>query len=473
MTERRLLIVDDDESLRRVTQVQLGQAGYQVVTAASGEDALAMLAQTPVDMVITDLQMPGMSGLDLLKRVRAEYPEMAVLMITAFGTVETAVEAMKAGAYDYITKPVHPDELKLVIGRALEHRHLLQEVRILRGNLDQKYGFENIIGRAAVLLRVLEMASRASQSDATVLIRGETGTGKELLAKAIHFNSNRKDKPFITINCGAIPKDLLESELFGHFKGSFTGALAHKQGKVEVADGGTLFLDEIGEMPHELQVKLLRMLQEGEIEKIGATGPTKVDVRVIAATHRKLEAMIEDGTFRDDLYYRLAVIPLEIPPLRERPEDIQELVQHFFVKCTQKHNANLVLPTSLLPYFWGYRWPGNVRELENVIERLIVLARGKEVTLAELPEFLRRERPVLDVLHLDLPPKGISLEAVEKELILRALEKCNWNQTHAAKYLDIGRKTLIYRMEKHGIRKEGAAEVEETEGTQEVDQPDS
>ena len=473
MTERRLLIVDDDESLRRVTQVQLGQAGYQVVTAASGEDALAMLAQTPVDMVITDLQMPGMSGLDLLKRIRAEYPEMAVLMITAFGTVETAVEAMKAGAYDYITKPVHPDELKLVIGRALEHRHLLQEVRILRGNLDQKYGFENIIGRAGVLLLVLEMASRASQSDATVLIRGETGTGKELLAKAIHFNSNRKGKPFITINCGAIPKDLLESELFGHFKGSFTGALAHKQGKVEVADGGTLFLDEIGEMPHELQVKLLRMLQEGEIEKIGATGPTKVDVRVIAATHRKLEAMIEDGTFRDDLYYRLAVIPLEIPPLRERTEDIPELVQHFFVKCTQKHNASVVLPTSLLPYFWGYRWPGNVRELENVIERLIVLARGKEVTLAELPEFLRRERPVLDVLHLDLPPQGISLEAVEKELILRALEKCNWNQTHAAKYLDIGRKTLIYRMEKHGIRKEGAAEVEETEGTQEVDQPES
>lgn len=474
MTQRSILIVDDDESLRRVTQVQLAQAGYRASTAASGEDALRTLARNPVDMVITDLQMPGMSGLDLLKQIRAEYPEMAVLMVTAFGTVETAVEAMKTGAYDYVTKPVHLDELKLVISRALEHRHLLQEVRILRGNLDQKYGFENIIGHAPVLLRVLEMASRAAQSDATVLIRGETGTGKELVAKAIHFNSRRKEKPFVTINCGAIPKDLLESELFGHFKGSFTGALAHKQGKVEVADGGTLFLDEIGELPHELQVKLLRLLQEGEIEKIGATGPARVDVRVIAATHRRLEAMIEDGTFREDLYYRLAVIPLELPPLRERTDDIQELVQHFFDKCTRKHNAaSLVLPASLLPYFYGYRWPGNVRELENVIERLVVLARGPEITLAELPDSLRRQRPALDVLHLDLPPHGISLEAVEKELILRALEKCNWNQTRAARYLDIGRKTLIYRMEKYGLQREGETTAEDAEEPREDDRVDT
>jgi len=470
MTQRRILIVDDDESLRRVTQVQLTQAGYQVLTAASGEDASAILGRTPVEMVITDLQMPGKSGLDLLREIQAGYPEIPVLMITAFGTVETAVEAMKAGACDYVTKPVHPDELRLVIGRALEHRHLLQEVRILRRNLDEKYGFENIIGRAPLLLRVLEMASRAAQSDVTVLIRGETGTGKELLAKAIHFNSNRKDKPFVTINCGAIPKDLLESELFGHVKGSFTGALAHKQGKVEVANGGTLFLDEIGELPPELQVKLLRMLQEGEIEKIGATESMKVDVRIIAATHRKLEAMIEDGAFREDLYYRLAVIQLEIPALRERTSDIPELVEHFFVKCTRKNNAaSLVLPSSLIPHFCAYRWPGNVRELENVIERIVVLARGPEITLAELPDFLRRERPALEVLHLDLPPHGISLEAVEKELILRALEKCNWNQTHAAKYLDVGRKTLIYRMEKYGIRKEGAGVAEEAEEAQNSD----
>lgn len=463
----RILVVDDDDSLRRVTQVQLAQAGYQVTTATCGENALVLLHQTPMDIVITDLQMPAMSGLDLLKKVRAEYPETTVVMITAYGTVETAVEAMRSGAYDYITKPVHPDELKLIIARALEHRHLLQEVRMLRGNLDQKYGFENIIGHAAPLMRVLEMASRAAQSDATVLIRGESGTGKELLAKAVHFNSNRKDAPFVTINCGAIPKDLLESELFGHVKGSFTGAISHKQGKVEVADAGTLFLDEIGEMPGELQVKLLRMLQEGEVEKIGAATPTKVDVRVVAATHRNLEVMIEDGTFREDLYYRLAVIPVELPPLRERTDDIPELVQHFFVKCTRKHNLNnLVLPASLIPHFCGYRWPGNVRELENVIERLVVLAQGEEIVLADLPDFLRREMPALEMLHLDLSPQGISLEAVEKELILRALEKCNWNQTHAAKYLDIGRKTLIYRMEKYGIRKEGATSVEEAERTQ-------
>jgi two-component system, NtrC family, response regulator len=299
------------------------------------------------------------------------------------------------------------------------------------------------------------MASRAAQATSTVLIRGETGTGKELLAKAIHFNSRRKEKAFVTINSGAIPKDLLESELFGHVKGSFTGAFGSKKGKVELADGGTLFLDEIGELPLELQIKLLRLIQQGEIEKVGVAGVTKVDVRIIAATHRNLQAMVEDGTFREDLYYRLAVIPLEIPPLRERPEDIPELVQHFFVKGKEKQGRpNLVLPPSLLPYFGAYRWPGNIRELENVIERIVVLSRGDEISLSDLPDFLRRERCAAEELHLDLPPQGISLEGVEKELIVRALEKFNWNQTHAAQYLDISRKTLIYRMEKFGLRKE-------------------
>src|SRR3990172_1210397 len=320
MTGRRILVVDDDESLRRVMQVQLAQSGYEVTTAANANHALTLLQQSPYDLAITDLQMPGGSGLELLKKVRAEYPEVIVVMITAFGTVETAVEAMKAGAYDYLTKPVHPDELSLVVNRALEHRHLLEEVRILRSNLDQKYGFENIIGHSNVLLYVLDTAARAAQSDSTVLIRGETGTRKKLLAKAIHFNSSRKGKPFVTINCGAIPRELLESELFGHVKGSFTGALAHKKGKVEMADQGTLFLDEIGEMPPELQVKILRLLQEREIEKVGGRTPIRVDVRIIVATHRNLQAMIEDGTFREDLYYRIAGIPPELPPLPGRPE---------------------------------------------------------------------------------------------------------------------------------------------------------
>jgi two-component system NtrC family response regulator len=459
--QKRILVVDDDQSLRWVTQAQLQQSGYQVDAAANAKEALDRIRDAPPDLVITDLMMPGMSGVELLRNIRAEYPEIIVILVTAFGTVENAVEAMKAGAYDYITKPVNMEELRLVVGRGLEHLDLRQEVRNLRSSLDKKYGFENILGQSKPLLYVLDMASRAANATSTVLIHGETGTGKELLAKAVHFNSRRKDRPFVTINCGAIPKDLLESELFGHVKGSFTGALANKRGKIELADGGTLFLDEIGEMPLELQVKLLRLIQQGEIEKVGVAGVTKVDVRIIAATHRNLQAMIEDGAFREDLYYRLAVIPLEIPPLRERADDVPELVQQFFVKAKQKQGRpELVLPPSLLPYFSAYRWPGNVRELENVIERVVVLSRGDDITLSDLPEFLRRERPAAEEFHFDLPPQGISLEGVEKELIIRALEKFNWNQTHAAQYLDISRKTLIYRMEKFGLRKEQGATEE-------------
>jgi DNA-binding NtrC family response regulator len=458
LIQRRILVVDDDQSLRWVTQAQLQQSGYQVDAAANGTEALDHIRDAPPDLVITDLMMPGMSGVELLRNIRADYPEIIVILVTAFGTVENAVAAMKAGAYDYITKPVNMEELRLVVGRGLEHLDLRQEVRNLRSSLDKKYGFENILGQSKLLLYVLDMASRAANATSTVLIHGETGTGKELLAKAVHFNSRRKDRPFVTINCGAIPKDLLESELFGHVKGSFTGALANKRGKIELADGGTLFLDEIGEMPLELQVKLLRLIQHGEIEKVGVAGVTKVDVRIIAATHRNLQAMIEDGAFREDLYYRLAVIPLQLPPLRERADDIPELVQQFFVKAKEKQGrSELVLPPSLLPYFSAYRWPGNVRELENVIERVVVLSRGDDITLSDLPEFLRRERSPAEEFHFDLPPQGISLEGVEKELIVRALEKFNWNQTHAAQYLDISRKTLIYRMEKFGLRKEQVA----------------
>jgi DNA-binding NtrC family response regulator len=455
LSKKRILVVDDDESLRWVTQAQLQQSGYDVAAAANAASALEQIRNLPADLVITDLKMPGMSGLDLLKEIRSLYPEIIVIMVTAFGTVENAVEAMKAGAYDYITKPVNMDELRLIVNRGFENLDLREEVRALRGSLDKKYGFENILGQSNKLLYVLDMASRAARATSTVLIRGETGTGKELLAKAVHFNSPRKDKPFVTINSGAIPKDLIESELFGHVRGSFTGAFANKKGKVELADGGTLFLDEIGELPVELQVKLLRLIQQGEIEKLGAAGVSKVDVRIIAATHRNLQAMVEDETFREDLYYRLAVIPLEIPPLRERAEDIPELVQHFFLKAKEKQGrANLVLPTRMLPYFSAYTWPGNVRELENIIERIVVLSRGDEITLNDLPDFLRRERPAVEELHLILPPNGISLEAVEKELIVRALEKFNWNQTHAAQYLDLSRKTLIYRMEKFGLRRD-------------------
>lgn len=453
MTRSTILVVDDDDSLRRVMQLQLEEAGYDVIAASDAREALALAEEHTPALVITDLKMPGSSGMEVLKRIRAEHPETTVVMITAFGTVQTAVEAMKAGAYDYITKPIDFDELIVTVNRALEHQRLIVEVRTLRSALDEKYGFESIIGHSRVLVRVLEIASRVAQRDTTVLIRGETGTGKELLARAIHQNSRRKHQPFVTINCGAIPKELLESELFGYTRGSFTGAVAPKKGKVEIAHGGTLFLDEIGEMPMELQVKLLRLIQNGELEKVGATGITHVDVRIIAATHRDLQALIEDGSFREDLYYRLAVVPLELPPLRDRAEDIPELVQHLFLKTRQKHELpTLKLPPALIPYFSGHRWPGNVRELENVVERLVVLAVGDEIVFNDLPDFLQRQRAGLDAIQFELPPNGISLEGIEKELILRALQKFEWNQTQTARYLDISRRTLIYRMEKHGLR---------------------
>lgn len=453
MSASRILVVDDEEHLRRVVQVQLQQHGHQVETASNGNEGLEKLRKAPFHLVLADMRMPGMSGLELLKQVKKEYAETAVIILTAYGSIDTAVEAMRAGAFHYITKPVHHDELKMVVDRSLEHSRLVEEVATLRASLDQKYGFEHIIGRSDSLLSVLDMAARASRSNSTVLIQGETGTGKELLARAIHFNSPRKTRPFVTINCGAIPRDLLESELFGYRRGAFTGAQEHKKGKLELADEGTLFLDEIGELPLELQVKILRLIQQGEIEKLGAMEAQKVDVRIVAATHRNLKAMIENGTFREDLYYRLAVIPLTLPPLRERPDDVPELAHFFFEQSRRKHGLpKLQLPGALLPYISRHRWAGNIRELENVMERLVVLSRGDEITLADLPEELRRERAAIDALQLELPPGGISLESVEKELIVQALQRFDGNQTQAAQYLDISRKTLVYRMEKYGLR---------------------
>jgi DNA-binding NtrC family response regulator len=457
MSSDRILVVDDEEHLRRVVQVQLQQQGNLVDTASSGNEALEQLRRMPYRLVLADMRMPGMSGLELLKQIHKEYPDTAVIILTAYGTIDTAVEAMRAGAFNYVTKPVHKDELKLVVDRALEHTRLVEEVVSLRTSLDQKYGFEHIIGQSDALLSVLDMAARAARTQSTVLIQGETGTGKELLARAIHFNSPRKERPFVTINCGAIPRELLESELFGYRRGAFTGAQENKKGKFELADEGTLFLDEIGELPSELQVKLLRLIQHGEIEKIGAMEPVRVDVRIVAATHRNLPAMIASGTFREDLYYRLAVIPLTLPPLRERPEDIPTLIQFFFEQSRRKHGLpKLALPTALMPYFTRHRWPGNIREVENLMERLVVLSRGDEITLADLPEEIKHERTNIDSLQLELPAGGVSLERVEKELIVQALQRFDGNQTQAAQFLDVSRKTLLYRMEKHGLKPNGS-----------------
>ncbi len=462
MHKLKILAIDDDLRSLELVLSALQQDGVEITGASGPEEGLKLFRHDRHDLVLLDMMMPKKSGIEVLKEIvqpeagshRGELPTL-VIMLTAFGTVETAVEAMRAGAYDYLTKPVHIAELRIAVGRALENLRLRAEIWRLRRTLDARYGFESILGRSKRLLSVLDMAGRAAQTSSTVLVTGETGTGKELVARAIHFNSPRKTRPFLTINCGAIPKDLLESELFGHVKGSFTGAIMHKTGKIEAADGGTLFLDEIGDMPLELQVKVLRLVQQGEIEKVGATSPLKVDVRIVAATHRNLQAMIEDETFREDLYYRLAVIPLEIPPLRERREDIPELVRFFFERaCEKHHKTGFRLPEELMSHFAEYRWPGNVRELENVVERLVVLADGELVRFSDLPDSLRGDPGRKNRLNLNLPPEGISLEGIEKELILTALRKCDWNQSRAAQYLDLSRKTLIYRMEKFGLRRE-------------------
>lgn len=456
MNRNLIVVVDDDSSVRRVLRMQLEEAGYEVALAADGEEARTLIDESHPRLVITDLRMPCADGLDLLRHIRDSLQDVTVMIITAFATVETAVAAMKFGAYDYISKPIDYDALVLAVHRAMERQKLRDEVRNLRSALDRRYGFENIIGRSNVLLRVLELAGRVAQYDSTVLIRGETGTGKELLARAIHHNSRRQSQPFVTINCGAIPNELLEAELFGYKRGSFSGAFADKPGRIEMADGGTLFLDEIGELPIEMQVKLLRLLQQGEVDKIGSTAPRNVDVRVIAATNRNLQAMIEDGTFREDLYYRLAVVPLELPPLRERGEDIPDLIQFLLAKHKERHGiSKLKIDPSVIRRLADYRWPGNVRELENVVERMVVLAGGDEVLEADLPQEIRSAPQNRDTFHLELPEGGISLDAVERELLIRALEKFSWNQSQAARYLDISRRTLIYRMEKHGLTRDG------------------
>jgi DNA-binding NtrC family response regulator len=451
MTKHRILVVDDDQSLRRVMKMQLEEAGYDVSLASNGDEAFMLLPKLRPSLVITDLQMPS-SGLELLRQISTSDIDTTVIVITAFGTVETAVEAMRIGAYDYVTKPLDFEALVLVVHRAMERQGLLEEVRTLRSVLDQQHGFEGITGRAKNFLRVLDQAARVSQHDATVLIQGETGTGKELIARAIHRNSRRRLRAFVPINCGAIPRDLIESELFGYTRGAFTGAIADKQGRIEAADGGTLFLDEVGELSLDAQVKLLRVQQEGEIAKIGALKPIRVDIRIVTATHRNLAAMVEDGTFREDLYYRLTVVPLQIPALRERREDIPELIDVLLKRTRTRHNLpDIRLSPTVNQRLTSYSWPGNVRQLENVIERLLVLATSDLVTEQELPAELQHHPVNQGPLWFELPEGGVSLEAVEKELIVRALDRFHGNQTHAARYLDVSRRTLIYRMEKFGI----------------------
>jgi DNA-binding NtrC family response regulator len=451
----KILIVDDHAPNRELIREALTDSTYEISEAGTASEALERLRRHKTDLVITDVRMPGLSGVELLKRLNKEYPDIVVILMSAFATVASAVEAMKLGAHDFLTQPLEIDELRLVIQRALDR----YGVRIDRGSsidaMERGSGFEDMLGRSKCLLGVLAQATRAARTSSTVLIQGETGTGKELLARGIHSLSARRAKPFVTINCGAIPKDLLESELFGHVKGAFTGALMDRKGQVEAAEGGTVFLDEIGEMSLDLQVKLLRFMQNAEIRRLGGGFSTKVDVRVLAATHRDLASMKQEGMFREDLYYRLNVIPLKLPSLRERREDIPELVRFFLHRSCSKHTRrSLRLGEGVLERFLAHRWPGNVRELENVVERLVVLADSPDVGVADLPEFLQPEPSPVEAINLDLPPNGISLGGIEKNVLLRTLQQFDWNQSKAARYLGLTRKTLVYRVQKYDLLKQ-------------------
>jgi two-component system NtrC family response regulator len=447
-----ILIIDDDTSLRRVLEYNLQEVGYAVGTAASGEEGLRLFDEVAPALVITDMQMPGMDGMQVLKAIKERSPETLVIMITAFGTVDIAVAAMKAGAYDYITKPFNRDELRLTVAKALQLNGLTEENKRLKGELADRDDFRTIVGNSAQMEQIFGIVRKVADTEASVLITGESGTGKELVARSIHHQSGRAQGPFVAINCAAIPRELLESELFGHVRGAFSGAIKDKTGKFQLADGGTLFLDEVGEMPLELQPKLLRALQERVVEPVGGTVPIKLDVRVVAATNNDIDKSLADGVFREDLYYRLAVIPIHLPPLRERRNDIDLLLRYF---CCKRGGGGVTFDESAMTALHFYRWPGNVRELENLVERLLILRNGDTISSGDLPEKIRggavsrgdSKRGAV----INLPDEGYSLEQLEREVVVEALERNLWNQTSAAKFLRIPRHTLLYRMEKYHI----------------------
>jgi two-component system NtrC family response regulator len=445
-----LLIVDDEKNYLVVLEALLSPEGYEIMTSDKAQEALRLLQEADVDLVLTDMKMPGMSGMELLEEAKKIKPEVPVIMMTAYGTIEMAVEAMKKHAYDYITKPFQNEELKLTLRKALENYRLVKENRRLSEALSERHGYRNIVGKSKSMLKVYDLIDKVAQSKASVLITGPSGTGKELIAKAIHYESLRKDRPFISVNCGALAETLLESELFGHEKGAFTGAIAMKKGRFELADGGTLFLDEIGDMSPPLQVKLLRVLQEMEFERVGGTKTIKVDVRVLSASNRNLKDDVASGVFREDLFYRLNVIHIEVPPLRERMEDVRLLVTHFI----EKYGGSKI---ELTPQAWEalytHSWPGNIRELENVIERAVVLNSGNFIDLKDLPVEFTKAKGDLDVDRF-IPPEAplqSTLEEIEEKLIRRALKESGNVQSHAADQLGITKSLIQHKMKKYNI----------------------
>jgi len=446
---KKILLVDDDVSLNRVISYQLKQMGFEVTNATDGDAGLALFKQGSFDLVITDLQLPGLHGLELVKAIRLLDKDVILIIITAYGTVENAIEASQLGADDYLTKPFGKETLRFVIEKAIRLRKLQMENIQLRGELFRKYDFGNLIGKSAAMEDVLKLTGRVAQSDATILIQGESGTGKELIARAIHYNSPRRKRPFITVNCPSIPETLIESELFGHIRGAFTGANKDRAGKFQMADQGTIFLDEIGDLKEGLQAKLLRVLQEKEIERVGDALPSKVDVRVVAATNKNLEQLVNVGAFREDLYYRLNVVTIFIPPLRERKADIPFLVEHFIQKhCKER---KITISDAALKILHKHDWPGNIRELENCIERAIVVSPKSVITPDLFPNLTRAKFTESRTSQFAIEQEELTMEEIQRKAIITTLNKTNGNQTKAAKLLDIPRHMLIYRMKKLDI----------------------
>lgn len=451
-----ILIVDDETSMREFLSILLEREGYSTDTAASSAVALNLLSEKEYDLVISDVNMPGLDGIGLLEKIKSDSPDTPVIMITAFSTTEQAVSAIKHGAYNYITKPFKVDEIKMFVKNAMEKHHLIRENIILRNQAEARNSFSGLIGKSRKMLMLYELIEKISSSNVTVMISGESGTGKELAAKAVHYNSDRRDKPFIAVNCGAIPETLMESEFFGHIKGSFTGAVSDRQGLFEQANGGTLFLDEIGEVPLLLQSKLLRALQEREVRRVGGSESKKIDVRIITATNRDLEQQVKDGAFREDLFYRLNVVELIMPPLRDRPEDIPLLAEFFFKKYSGRRSSKIhILTPETLDFLWGYQFPGNVRELENIIERGVALGAG-EITIDLLPQqVLRFNNTHKNIESYEIPPDGMDLDAyldgIEKKFLLKALEQSGGVRKKAAELLGMTFRSFRYKLAKQGM----------------------
>ena len=451
LTEGNILIVDDEPNALKVLSAILSEDGYNVIQSSNVDDAINILGRNDVDVVITDLKMPGRDGMYLFEFVQENLPDIPVIFLTAFGTVESAVQAMNRGAYYYFVKPPNYTQLKGILARAVEQRRLKKELEVMRRRLLEQDSRYNIIGTTPEMKRIFEIIEAVKESSSSVLITGETGTGKELIARSLHYNSSRKDKPFVPVNCAAIPKDLLESELFGYEKGAFTGATSRRIGKFEEASGGTLFLDEIGELELPLQSKLLRVLQERELERLGSNKPIKVDFRLICSTNRNLLEEVKAGNFREDLYYRINVVEIKVPPLRDRVDDIPLLVMEFLNEFSVREKKKLSITDEVLDVFRSYHWPGNIRQLKNIIERAVVLARTDRITLRELPDELRPAKKFNPLPRATTKTELKTLKELEQQAIINALKECNGNKSKAAKILGISRKAFYKRLKEYNI----------------------